>query len=34
VRYLIITIPPMQADRLPPLRDLAAGYPVRPFKTE
>ena len=33
-RYLIITIPPMQADRLPPLRDLAAGYPVRPFKTE
>ena len=34
VRYLIITIPPMQADRLPPLRDLATGYPVRPFKTE
>jgi 4-amino-4-deoxy-L-arabinose transferase-like glycosyltransferase len=33
-RYLIITIPPMQADRLPPLRDLATGYPVRPFKTE
>jgi hypothetical protein len=24
----------MQADRLPPLRDLATGYPVRPFKTE
>ena len=33
-RYLIITIPPMQADRLPPLRDLATGYPARPFKTE
>ena len=33
-RYLVITIPPMQADRLPPLRDLATGYPARPFKTE
>ena len=33
-RYLIITIPPMQADRLPPLRELATGYPARPFKTE
>jgi hypothetical protein len=33
-RYLIITIPPMQADRLPPLRDLATGYPARPFKME
>ena len=28
-RYLIITIPPMQADRLPPLRDLATGYAAR-----
>ena len=33
-RYLIITVPPMQADRLPPLRDLATGYPARPFKME
>ena len=33
-RYLIITIPPMQVDRLPPLRDLATGYPARPFKME
>jgi hypothetical protein len=24
----------MQADRLPPLRDLATGYPARPFKME
>jgi Dolichyl-phosphate-mannose-protein mannosyltransferase len=33
-RYLIITIPPMQADKLPPLRELAAGYAARRFKTE
>ena len=33
-RYLIVTIPPMQADRLPPLRDLATGYAARQFKTE
>ena len=33
-RYLIITIPPMQVDRLPPLRDLATGYPARSVKTE
>jgi hypothetical protein len=33
-RYLIITIPPMQVDKLPPLRELAAGNAARPFKTE
>lgn len=33
-RYLIITIPPMQADQLPPLRELTAGYAARRFKTE
>lgn len=32
-RYLIITIPPMQADKLPPLRELVADYGVRRVKT-
>lgn len=31
-RYLIVTIPPMQVDKLPHLRDLVADYAVRPFK--
>jgi hypothetical protein len=33
-RYLIVTIPPMQADKLPPLRDLVAEYAAGRFKTE
>jgi hypothetical protein len=33
-RYLIVTIPPMQADKLPPLRDLVAEYAAGQFKTE
>jgi hypothetical protein len=33
-RYLIVTIPPMQADKLPPLRELVAEDPARHFKTE
>jgi hypothetical protein len=32
-RYLIVTIPPMQADRLPPLGELV-GNAARQFKTE
>ena len=32
-RYLIVTIPPMQADKLPPLRELVAGYATPQFKT-
>jgi hypothetical protein len=32
-RYLIVTIPPMQADKLPPLRELVAGYGTPQFKT-
>jgi hypothetical protein len=31
-RYLIITIPPMQVDKLPDLRDLVADYAPRRFK--
>jgi hypothetical protein len=33
-RYLIVTIPPMQADKLPPLRELVAEDAARHFKTE
>jgi len=33
-RYLIVTIPPMQVDKLPPLRDLVAEYAAGRFKTE
>jgi hypothetical protein len=32
-RYLIVTIPPMQADKLPPLGELV-GNAARQFKTE
>jgi hypothetical protein len=32
-RYLIVTIPPTQADKLPPLRELVADYGVRRIKT-
>ncbi|MGA7490298.1 MAG: glycosyltransferase family 39 protein [Xanthobacteraceae bacterium] len=31
-RYLIVTIPPMQVDKLPYLGDLVAGYAARRFK--
>jgi hypothetical protein len=31
-RYLIVTIPPMRADKLPPLRELVADYAIRRFK--
>ena len=33
-RYLIITIPPMQADKLPHLRELVADYAPPRFKAE
>ncbi len=32
-RYLIVTIPPMQAVRLPPSKDLVADNVARRFKT-
>jgi hypothetical protein len=32
-RYLIVTIPPMQLDKLPDLRDLVADYTPRRFRT-
>ncbi len=31
-RYLIVTIPPMQVDKLPYLGDLVAGYAARRFR--